>query len=133
MDRGSFGVEVVLTLYALKLNFPKNVVLLRGNHESVQMTTFFNFKEECERKYGAELYKTFIDSFYCLPLACILNKKFLALHGGISPELKTVRGRFTVARRPPRGQPHPRNPQGRSALVTCEFLNLQRHLVVRPH
>ncbi len=31
-----------------------------------------------------------MDSFDNLPLACILNNKFLALHGGISPELKTV-------------------------------------------
>jgi serine/threonine-protein phosphatase 2B catalytic subunit len=32
-----------------------------------------------------------MDSFDKFPIACIVNKKFLAVHGGISPELKTVR------------------------------------------
>ncbi len=81
---------MLLTLFAIKLNYPKSVVMLRGNHESAQMSAFFNFKEECERKYGTELYNTIIESFYSLPLACIVNKKFLALHGGFSPDLKTV-------------------------------------------
>ena len=31
-----------------------------------------------------------MDSFDLLPLACVVNSKFLAVHGGISPELKTV-------------------------------------------
>lgn len=31
-----------------------------------------------------------MDSFDLLPLACVVNSKFLAVHGGISPELKTL-------------------------------------------
>lgn len=31
-----------------------------------------------------------MDSFDLMPLSCIVNGKFLALHGGISPDLKTV-------------------------------------------
>lgn len=31
-----------------------------------------------------------MDSFDLIPLACIVNGKFLALHGGISPELKSI-------------------------------------------
>ena len=31
-----------------------------------------------------------MDSFDLIPLACIVNGKFLALHGGISPELRKL-------------------------------------------
>lgn len=31
-----------------------------------------------------------MESFDQMPLACIINGKFIAIHGGISPDLKTV-------------------------------------------
>lgn len=46
VDRGIFGIEVCLLLFAIKLNCPKSVVLLRGNHESRNMTESFTFREE---------------------------------------------------------------------------------------
>jgi len=64
--------------------------MLRGNHECRQMTTFFNFRTECLYKYDQDVYDLFMDSFDLMPLACVINGKFLALHGGISPELKTL-------------------------------------------
>jgi serine/threonine-protein phosphatase 2B catalytic subunit len=47
VDRGRYSVEVVIYLLALKISFPKTVVCLRGNHESRQCTTHFNFRSEC--------------------------------------------------------------------------------------
>ena len=41
-------------------------------------------------KYGQEAYDLTMDMFDQLPLACILNRKFLCVHGGISHELKEV-------------------------------------------
>lgn len=47
VDRGCFSIEVLVLLLALKLNSPGRVTLLRGNHECEQMTSYFNFKQEC--------------------------------------------------------------------------------------
>jgi len=90
VDRGSFSIEVLVLLYSVKLCYPQTIVMLRGNHECRQMTTFFNFRSECLYKYDQEIYDMFMDSFDLMPLSCIINGKFLAVHGGISPELKTI-------------------------------------------
>ena len=65
--------------------------MLRGNHECRQLTTFFNFKMECDVKYDEEVYERFMESFDSLPLACIINEKFVAVHGGISPDVESVK------------------------------------------
>lgn len=43
VDRGPFGMEVVILLMAMKVNHKNKVSMLRGNHESRQMTQCFNF------------------------------------------------------------------------------------------
>jgi serine/threonine-protein phosphatase 2B catalytic subunit len=90
VDRGSFSIEVLVLLYSLKVSFPETIHMLRGNHECRQMTTFFNFRTECLYKYDQEVYDMFMDSFDLMPLACVINGKFIAVHGGLSPELKTL-------------------------------------------
>jgi serine/threonine-protein phosphatase 2B catalytic subunit len=54
------------------------------------MTQYFNFRTECLQKYDSETYDLFMESFDALPIACIVNDKFIAVHGGISPKLKTI-------------------------------------------
>ena len=90
VDRGSFSIEIVLLLMALKINFKNTIIMLRGNHECRQMTTNFNFKKECEVKYDSEIYNLLMETFDCLPLSCSINEKFIALHGGLSPDLKKI-------------------------------------------
>lgn len=50
VDRGCFALECVFYIFALKLNRPKGIHLLRGNHESRMLTSHYNFRRECERK-----------------------------------------------------------------------------------
>ena len=92
VDRGNYSNEVLIFLYALKICYPSNIIMLRGNHESRAMTEHFTFREEILSKYDGDesVYEAYIESFEALPLAADVNGDYLCMHGGISPELKTV-------------------------------------------
>lgn len=90
VDRGIFSMEVVILLFALKINYPDRLVMLRGNHECRNMTQHFTFREEAIKKFDEDVYKMVMETFDAMPLAAIVNKKYFAVHGGISPELKKM-------------------------------------------
>lgn len=46
--------------------------MLRGNHESKLMSMHFTFRDEVLQKYDEEVFNAIIESFQCLPLACLI-------------------------------------------------------------
>jgi protein phosphatase len=84
-------------LFALKLQAPERVTLLRGNHED----SFYNGSEDfapsfrycCKALYGDNdgevVWQTINDVFDCLPLAAIVDGKLFGCHGGIPRRLET--------------------------------------------
>ena len=90
VDRGIYGLEVMILLMSIKLSYPQRCVLLRGNHESRSMTENFTFRSEILEAYDEQVYEMFLDVFNALPLACIIDEKYLAMHGGISPDISKI-------------------------------------------
>ncbi|XP_030375724.1 serine/threonine-protein phosphatase PP1-like [Scaptodrosophila lebanonensis] len=87
VDRGKYGVETLTFLLALRVRFPKNVFLLRGNHESASINQHYGFYDECKRRFTVRLWKAFVDCYNCLPVAAIIGKRIFCCHGGLSPVL----------------------------------------------
>jgi hypothetical protein len=52
VDRGHHSVDTLLLLVLLKLLHPDKFWLLRGNHESRQVSQQYGFTNECFLKYG---------------------------------------------------------------------------------
>ncbi|CAD7932138.1 unnamed protein product [Amoebophrya sp. A120] len=99
VDRGYNSVETFQLLILLKLKYRSQITLLRGNHESRQITQVYGFFDECVRKYGnANVWRYCVELFDYLCIAATVEDKIFCVHGGLAPDLKLIDQIRTIQR-----------------------------------
>jgi serine/threonine-protein phosphatase 5 len=83
IDRGSFSVEVIMTLLAWKVCYPNHFYMSRGNHETKNLNKLYGFFGEVKHKYDNNVYNLFSSLFQTLPISHCINKKVFVTHGGL--------------------------------------------------
>ncbi|KZV32378.1 hypothetical protein F511_03661 [Dorcoceras hygrometricum] len=82
VDRGQHSLETITLLLALKIEYPDNVHLIRGNHEAADINALFGFRIECIERMGESdgiwAWTRFNQLFNYLPLAALIEKRLSA-------------------------------------------------------
>ncbi|RZC78512.1 hypothetical protein C5167_002711 [Papaver somniferum] len=94
VDRGQHSLETISLLLALKVEYPQNVHLIRGNHEAADINALFGFRIECIERMGERdgiwAWHRINRLFNWLPLAALIEKKIICMHGGIGRSINHV-------------------------------------------
>ncbi|CAM6045663.1 unnamed protein product [Sphagnum compactum] len=94
VDRGQHSLETISLLLALKIEYPMNVHLIRGNHEAADINALFGFRIECIERLGERdgiwAWQRINQLFNWLPLAALIEKKIICMHGGIGRSINHV-------------------------------------------
>ncbi|WFD44572.1 protein-serine/threonine phosphatase [Malassezia psittaci] len=87
VDRGSWSVEIALTIFAYKWLYPHTTLVNRGNHETSDMNKVYGFEGECKAKFGNEItFKLFTEAFIAIPLATIISAPLKPLSSDQLPD-----------------------------------------------
>lgn len=98
VDRGQYQLETITLLLSLRIEYPNNFFLIRGNHEFTDVNSTGGFKDEILNSgYSETLFNKFNEVFNYLPIAALINEDIFCIHGGLSPlfqEIKQIETEF---------------------------------------
>lgn len=87
VDRGEFSLETITLVFSLKVAYPDNVYIIRGNHEFEFLNQRCGFIDDILKIYGQQctLYSKFKTTFSYIPITALIEKTILCVHGGLGP------------------------------------------------
>ena len=73
VDRGYNSIETLEYLLCMKVQYPDRISLLRGNHESRQITCVYGLYDEICKKYGdAHIWSYITKVFDIMPVSAVI-------------------------------------------------------------
>jgi serine/threonine-protein phosphatase PP1 catalytic subunit len=98
VDRGKNSIETICLLMCYKIKYPENFFMLRGNHECELVNRTYGFYDECRKRFNIKLWKQFTEMFNWMPVAALIDDKIFCVHGGLSPEMKSIEQLYDIQR-----------------------------------
>lgn len=94
-DRGEFSAEVYYTVLQLKLQYPAQIVLMRGNHEGPSdiLASPHDLPTQFHTRFGKKwetAYNKIIGLFPCFYNSVSVEKRYLMVHGGLPERARTI-------------------------------------------
>jgi len=94
-DRGIYSTEVYYTVLRLKLLFPKQIILMRGNHEGPEdlLASPHDLPMQFQARFGEkwrDAYSKIRGLFRYLHNAVFVEERYLMIHGGLPPQARTI-------------------------------------------
>ncbi|MGC9346362.1 MAG: metallophosphoesterase family protein [Candidatus Bathyarchaeales archaeon] len=94
-DRGAYSAEVYHVVLKLKLLFPEQVILMRGNHEGPEdlLASPHDLPMQFHARFGEnwrEAYSKIRELFEHLYNAVFMEERYLMIHGGLPLQAKTI-------------------------------------------
>lgn len=92
VDRGEFSLETITLIYLMKALYPKQIYIIRGNHEFEALCEKYGFYHEVTTEYldDKSVYPAFISSFAHMPIGAVVDEVSVCLHGGIGPLAQSI-------------------------------------------